>query len=268
MRKRGNIALFLALLAGITMARGSALSSYIEGNRAYREDRFAGAVMAYEQAVSVGANDSRVYYNLGNAYFRTGQMGRAILSYERARLLAPRDDDILTNLEFVRVTQVDIVRRTGGDAALGDVYENTFLGLIYSFLEKIAAGEFIAVLGILSILGALGLIFWILVSGRIRRIFFWSAAAFWLLFVIVLIPYIVKRSNIRETRKAIVVEGGAEIRSAPSDKSQLEFTYQEGMEVAVREVRGDYSRVTLRSGGEGWVLNDHIESVATGNAGH
>jgi hypothetical protein len=41
-------------------------------------------------------------YNLGNAYARQGKWGMAVLNYERARLLSANDPDIDANLSYVR----------------------------------------------------------------------------------------------------------------------------------------------------------------------
>ena len=43
-----------------------------------------------------------LYYNLGNADFKLKEYGRAIASYQRGLRLAPREQDILTNLRYVR----------------------------------------------------------------------------------------------------------------------------------------------------------------------
>lgn len=257
-----KIAAAAFVLAAPIVAQDSALSRYLDGNRAYRDGDFSAATAAYEDALASGANDYRVYYNLGNAYFRLDKIGKAIVSYERARYLAPRNDDIINNLEFVRNTRVGIVQETTGKpGVVADVYENTVLGKVYDTLGLFTFGELAASIVIGSAVGALFLGLWILVRSRIRKILLAVSIIAFGVALIMLVPYAVKRSYPWETHLAIVTSPRAEIHSAPSKKSQLKYTFLEGMEVAVKEARGDYARVLLRNGEEGWLLSERIEAV-------
>ncbi len=260
MKRFIHIGCILIVIAGLLFGQGSALSRYLAGNRAYRDGDYTAAIQAYNEAIAEGANDYRVYYNLGNAYFRIGEIGEAVLSYERARFLAPRNDDVLENLKYVRSTRVDIVEDVDEDR-VGNIYENTFLGIVYGFLAKIAFREFLTVLITLSALGAVALVCWILISERKRRWFFLIAVVAWGLAIIILVPYTLKLKHPWETQLAIITAPKAEIRSGPSQNSQLKFTFREGMDVAVRETREEYSHVLLRNGEEGWVLSERIERV-------
>jgi tetratricopeptide (TPR) repeat protein len=260
MKSITKIALIALFIAPALFAQDAA-SFYNDGNRAYIEGDFQAAVEHYLYAIDAGAADYRLFFNLGNAYFRLDEIGRAILSWERARLLSPRNRDVFENLYFARSTRVDIVREAEGGPKVGDVYENTFLGFVYNFLGKFSADEFITVLIILSIIATLLLAIWILARGGFRRFAFWTSAAIWMLFLIVTSLFAIKQGNVWETGKAIVLRPGAEIRSASSESSQLLYSYQEGMEVAVIETRENYSRVKLRNGEEGWMLSDYIERV-------
>ncbi len=253
--------MLLFLFATGLWAQGSALSRYIDGNKAYRDGNFDAAVKAYEDAIAAGANDYRVFYNLGNAYFRLGMVGKAVLSYERARYLAPRNKDVLNNLNFVKSTSVDVVREDETNGNLGDIYENTALGFIYSFLRKISFSELSFVAAALSIPGTIFLVLWILVRGRARRWFFAATVVFWGLLILILIPYAMKCGHIWETDLAIVTAPSAEIRSAPSKKSQLKYTFREGMEVAICGAREGWTHVMLKNGEDGWVKADLIEPV-------
>ena len=244
---------------------GSALSHYLEGNKAYRDGDYGAAVEAYQKAIEAGAADHRVYYNLGNSYYRLGEIGEAVLNYERALRISPRYGDALSNLRFVKTTMVDVVEeKNGARRGVANVYENTPLGAFYDLLKRISQREFILALIISSGMGTILLILWILVRSRSRRWHFGLAVAFWSLFLIILVPFILKKTHEWESNQAVVVARSAEIRSAPTADSKLEYTFGEGMEVAALERRGDYYRVRLRNGEDGWVLADHIERVFPG----
>ncbi len=85
-----------------------------EGNIAYTDGDLDLAVRLYRQAVTLGADDARLHFNLGNALARRGELGRAIASYLRAQRLAPRDGDTRTNLAWVRSHTRDLELAGGG----------------------------------------------------------------------------------------------------------------------------------------------------------
>ena len=77
------------------------------GDKAYAESRFNEAIDIYEAVIAGQGASLPLYYNLGNAYFRTNQPGKAILNYERALLIDANDEDTKANLEFVQSKIVD-----------------------------------------------------------------------------------------------------------------------------------------------------------------
>ena len=83
----------------------------------------------------------------------------------------------------------------------------------------------------------------------------------WALLILIAIPYAIKSGHIWETDLAIVTSSKAEIRSAPSENSQLKYTFREGMDVAIREKRDNWTHIIVRNGEDGWVKSDLIEPV-------
>lgn len=68
---------------------------------AARQD-YAGATDAYLALLQEGVVDSDVYYNLGNVLYRQQAWAGAILAWRRAARLDPRDPDVEANLVFAR----------------------------------------------------------------------------------------------------------------------------------------------------------------------
>jgi tetratricopeptide (TPR) repeat protein len=254
-------AILIVLLALSAFAQNSAVSRYLAGNQAYRSGDFAGAIQAYNEAISSGANDYRVYYNLGNAYYRTNQPGEAILSFERARYLKPRNEDIIFNINFLKA-RVAVVQDS---SSIADVYENTFLGLIYKNLAKVSFSELAWIINIFFGIGVIFFILSLLLRSNARRALFGLTITAWAIALVVLAPYAIKKTHIWETKLAIVIAPNANIYSAPDEGSTLKYAYREGMEVAVKENSAGWSKVALRNGEEGWVQNSLIEKVVIGN---
>src|SRR5262245_59590007 len=82
------------------------VSAYNQGNKLYAQKDYAGAALAYEDALKAGPS-AAVHFNLGNALFKSGKIGQAIVHYRRARYLDPRDADVSANLNFARAYRVD-----------------------------------------------------------------------------------------------------------------------------------------------------------------
>jgi len=62
-----------------------------------------GAVQVHADSAPGGYSAAELY-NLGNSYARMGKPGMAILNYERASLLSANDPDIEANLQYVRTS--------------------------------------------------------------------------------------------------------------------------------------------------------------------
>lgn len=77
------------------------------GDKAYVESRFEDAAGIYETVIAEQGASLPLYYNLGNAYYRSNQLGKAILNYERALRIDANDEDAKANLEFVQSKIVD-----------------------------------------------------------------------------------------------------------------------------------------------------------------
>ena len=77
------------------------------GDKAYAESRFADAIAIYETVIAEQGTSLPLCYNLANAYYRNNQLGKAILNYERALRIDANDEDAKTNLNFVQTQIVD-----------------------------------------------------------------------------------------------------------------------------------------------------------------
>lgn len=254
--------IFLAILITSVALIGADLNeSYNLGNTCYKEGNYSGAIESYLSSVNKGGCDWRIYYNLGNSYYRNGEIGEAVLAYERGLFLDPRNEDILNNLDFVRKTEVDILLDTDNRGKIRDIYENTPIGVFYDILAKISFKELIIICAIWTILATISLFFLLVLKSRITVVLKVLTIAFWALALAIMVPYSLKKFYIWETSKAIILVPKVELRSEPSSSSQLKYTLKEGMEVAVKETRGDFSRVFLRNGEDGWLRHISIERV-------
>lgn len=75
------------------------------GIAAYREGRFAEALVAFEQGVDEGNTSSAIFYNLGNTAYRLGDPSLALAAFRMAQYRSPRDTEVRSNIAFLSKKQ-------------------------------------------------------------------------------------------------------------------------------------------------------------------
>lgn len=97
----------ISLLVPLALAAGEA--DFAAANTALAAGDLPGAEAGFRAALSAGAVDADVYYNLGNVLYREGELPLALLSWRRSLALSPRDPDAEANLAFARRAVTDDV---------------------------------------------------------------------------------------------------------------------------------------------------------------
>lgn len=77
-------------------------ADFRRANDALAKNDFAAAEAGYRAILAAGVHDPDVYYNLGNVLYREEKLAGAILAWRHAARLAPRDPDAQANLDYAR----------------------------------------------------------------------------------------------------------------------------------------------------------------------
>ncbi len=80
-----------------------------QASKAFETKDYRQAIALYEQLLGEGVESEELYYNLGNSYFKNDELGKAILNFERALLIDANDKDVKHNLAVARQQLVDDV---------------------------------------------------------------------------------------------------------------------------------------------------------------
>jgi tetratricopeptide (TPR) repeat protein len=80
---------------------------YNKANQFYQEAIYDSALVNYKKIEDNGFASSDLYYNIGNTYFKLNKLPSAILYYEKAKKLNANDDDIQHNLDLANSMIVD-----------------------------------------------------------------------------------------------------------------------------------------------------------------
>ncbi len=233
---------------GAPATPADAASAFEAASARYLQGDYPSAVRGFEQLVEAGYASAPLLYNLGNAYLRAGRTGWAILSYERALRIAPGDADAHANLELARAAAVDRLVGTREEPFL----DRLVARLPGAGITAAFAGVWLALWGLLlarrrafgqtrSLLGAGALAAALLATG--------SGALLAL------------KARTERVPQGVVVGRVIQVREGPRAALRPVFELHEGTKVRVLEASGDYLRVRLANGLEGWVPRSELAVI-------
>jgi tetratricopeptide (TPR) repeat protein len=241
-------ALLVALaLTGQQYTRDDAQKLFAQANDAYLAGKPDEAVTGYEKLLADGYVSPDVEYNLGTALLAQQKIGRSVLMLERARRLAPGEEDIQANLDKARRELVDKVAG-GGEEPLGE----RLAGLLPATLT---AGLF---------LGAYAL-FWLMMLGRL--LWGWTGATLPVaaLALVAALPLggltALQAYQRTQVHDAVIQQSPLKVREGPNKSSKVSFELHEGTQARVLDREGDFVRLRLKNGLEGWAEATGLEEL-------
>lgn len=260
MSTRPTIAWLMLLAVAVvsSQARAQALPDLFgQGNAAFFQGDYATAIARYRQLVDVGVDDADVYYNLGTAYARAGQCGHAIAALERGLKLSAGDDAAEANL---RACQAQLgKRRAQRDGEATVQTRPPWADAVLRGVSSDVLAWSVLVLNVL-LFGALMLRRW--AQREIVRTA-WAVSA-WLLALslgVTALALAVKAEWFREGRAAIVVREDALLREGPDPRAKTRGQALEGEPARIVQQEGNFVRVRLLRGPEGWMQRADVGAI-------
>ncbi len=248
-----NIVLFIIfnILSFSSIAQPDSLYKYIEqGNKAYVENEFEKAILAYETVIQNGYSASELYYNLANAYYRTKNYKAAILNYERALRLAPDDENIKTNLEFAKNHIQDRIEEMPKLFIVKwlDNFINLFSSQTWSVISIVCF--------ILALL--LAILFLFSKSISIRKTAFFFGIILMIGSGIGFYNAYKQNYKVNGIKEAIVFSPTVTVKSAPKTNGTDLFIIHEGLKVEIIGSTHGWKEIRLSDGKIGWLPDDSI----------
>jgi tetratricopeptide (TPR) repeat protein len=246
------LAILLLLLP--SMAAADLTEHYQNGNQAYLDGDYPEAVEAYRKVLEGGVQHPDLYFNLANAYYRSGQRGLAVLFYEKALAMNPSDDAASSNLEIVKKELIDrVVMPEGG--AVGEP-------LWHGFIRSLKLGWLTW-----TFLTFYLLVFAILIGRRLTRADSLRRLLFWInvpLITLALVFGLLLASRIyiqEKVHHGVVVSSTASLREGPERTAKELMQVHEGLKVRLLTEVGDFLRVRLANGVEGFVKTSQVGRI-------
>ena len=262
MKKSGKKAAGAALAALLLLMMPFALKAsdaYVDslwnaGTAAYAEGRWEDAQKSWERICSLGLESPSLYCNIGDACFRQQNLGEAVLAYSRALKLDPSHGDARFNLEFAKSLTRDRI----------DSVPEFFLR---SWLRKLCwslPSDSWAWISLVLFAALLCLVLLFLLGkgpGARKWGFFGGLAVLVLLVFAVGFASWQKRDYIRSD-DAVVMRSVVSVKSSPSGSDNTDlFILHEGTTVQELDSVGDWCRIRLQDGREGWLRAYEIEKI-------
>ena len=249
--------LFVTILlsvASLGLFAQNADSLWRDAVNAYTGGNYEVALRSFSQLESEGYASARLYYNVGNCYYKMGDyLGKAILYYERALLMDPSFEDAQVNLSIAQEYTLDKIE---------SVPEFVFVTYIRN-LMKSASSDFWAILSLslFAITAVLLLLFRFAPSIGVRKISF-AVAILTLLLSLSSFFFSVKLNRIQTLEnQAVVLAPVSSVKSSPSASEQSLFILHEGTKVDVLDVLGEWIRIELADGRQGWIQKKDMEII-------
>ncbi len=247
--KLKSIILAFVAIAATSWAQGG----FEKGNALYQKERYADAVKQYEAELARGVHSSDLYFNLANAYYKMDRIAPAVYYYEKALLLNPNDRDVRVNLGYAHNMMIDEVKevpRAGFAKLLHD-----FTGLFhYDTWGWIAVALSVVVLAFFA-----G--YYLSPMALHKRIFFFAMLVALGLTVFAATSGLYEKERLASERPAIVFEDIVTVKGEPRMASPDVITLHEGTKVFVLEQLGDWKKVLLPDGNDGWMRSSAIREI-------
>jgi len=226
-----------------------------KGSEYYLEENYPEAIRQYESVLNIGYESPELYFNLGNAYYKSGQLGKAILNYERALKKKPQDKNVQFNLRLANLRVKDRI----------EVPPEFFL---FRWNRKIVqmlstrnwawsvAALFFLASGLVSIC----------VVGETNRYKGQLKIAAIVLFIcagLLTAPFIQRYQMEKSRAYGIILSSGSKSLAAPQQGSTELFIVHEGTKVRVLDTDGDWNKIELVDGKQGWILSLEFNILTT-----
>lgn len=245
-----NIVYLFLLITQVFFAQ----SSFEKGNALYQKGQYQQAVDVYENIIKEDKlHSAELYFNLGNSYYKLNKVAPSIYNYEKALVLKPNDPDVLNNLKFAKKLTIDEIKEIP-KVGFAKLIQN-FTGIFdYNTWAKISIG--IAFAFLLSFIG-----YYFSQRTLAKRIYFVGMFVLFLALLLSVSAAITERNHYNNDRPAIVFAELSEVRSEPQKAGAAIILLHEGAKVYVIESVGQWKKIELTDGNEGWIDASTIKEV-------
>jgi hypothetical protein len=245
----------MAWVLGVVLTQGyystaEAQALFAQANEAYDRADYTAARQDYEKLLEHGQGGVDVLYNLGTTALAAGDLGGAMLYLERAKRAGGRAEDVEANLAVARSKQLDQVVGGAGDEP---------------FLERVVGATADAAPSWAFLIcwcsGFACLILLRLIRRRGRGLLV-ALAAFAFVGALPSGALVAAHAYVgTHFVDAVVLASTLSVRDQPREGSKVSFEIHAGLKVRLMDEVGNFTRVRLPNGLEGWAQRTGVAEL-------
>ncbi|MCG2429720.1 SH3 domain-containing protein [Aequorivita xiaoshiensis] len=250
-QKKLFILTMMFFLSFSAFAQNTAL--FDQGKELYKNGKYQQAINAWMQILESGHHSAELYFNLGNAQYKLNHIGPSVYYYEKALQLAPNDPDIKNNLAFAENARIDAI----------EPLPETFFSKWYSSIAGIFTFNGWAILAVVSSLSfvALFLLYYFAFTEKKKRLLFASSMFAGLFLLVSLTMAFLTYDDFTKKQPAIIFASEIEVKTEPTMGSNVAFVLHEGTKVQISAKDGNWYRITLADGKDGWIPASDLKQL-------
>ncbi len=243
--------LFILLFSFSSIGQNDKL--FEQGKELYKNGKYQQAITAWRQILDNGEHSAELYFNLGNAQYKLNHIGPSVYYYEKALQLSPNDTDIKNNLAFAENARIDSI----------EPLPKTVFSKWYHSISEIFTFNGWAILAVAFsvIFVVLFLFYYFAFSERRKRLLFVSSMFFGILLIASLTMAFLTYSDYSKNQPAIIFASEIEVKTEPSMGSNAAFTLHEGTKVQILAQDGNWYRIALADGKDGWIPSTDLKQL-------
>ena len=249
-------AALLVLLLGLAMpaaAQEDVSSLWEKAGEAFAAGQWQNALNCYQMIEGEGLVSDDLYYNIGNTFLKLQDNAHAILYYERALKLNPSHADAAHNLEIVRQMTLDKIDEVP-DFILVSWFHNLRQGLSANAWAWIT-------LALLLLAGILLTVFRSGAPRPLRKVSFILSCIVLVLAIFTFIFSLQQKRAVTRQDSAIVTAPVCSVKSSPAEGGKTVFVLHEGTKVRLLDDVGDWARIEIADGRQGWAQGSTFEII-------
>ncbi|MCF0166092.1 MAG: SH3 domain-containing protein [Bacteroidales bacterium] len=248
------IAIIVLVFTAFALRAQDADSLWNGAVQKYSEGDIQGAMEDFLAIEGQDLRSAELFYNIGNCYYRSGgYLGKAVLYYERALREDPSFKDAAANLSIARQYTLDKIETVPEFVLVTWARE-----LRHSFSSDTWAWFALAFFALVAVS-----LLWFRYGRRmwLRKFAFSMAIVFGLCCFSSLGMSLAARAEAVAEDGAVVISPVTSVVSSPGTGAQALFVLHEGTVLEVIDSLGQWYRVQLSDGRQGWLLAKDIEII-------
>lgn len=245
--------LYLSILLFSILSFGQNDKLFDQGKELYKNGKYQQAINSWMQILENGQTSSELYFNIANAQYKLNQIGPSIYYYEKALQLSPNDSDIKTNLAFAENARIDAI-----EPLPKSVFTKWYKNIADTFTYD---GWAILAVGFSIVFVILFLLYYFSYTEKRKRLLFATSMLSIVLLLGAVTMAFLTYGDYSKNQPAIIFANQIEVKSEPSMGSNSAFVLHEGTKVQIMAQDGNWFRISLADGKDGWIPASDLKQL-------